>query len=62
MERRRSYRFFSVERLLKIGAPMVILGGIPEINDLPSASWAAVLRRPVAIGETADRVAALTSS
>ena len=50
-----------VERLLRIGVPVVIIAGIPEINDLPEAAWAAVLRRPVSIGEIADRVATLSS-
>ena len=48
-----------VERLLKISAPVVIVGGMPEINDLPEGRWAAVMRRPVSLGEIADRVAAL---
>ena len=48
-----------VERLLQIGVPVVIVAGLPEINDLPQREWAAVLRRPVSIGEIADRVAAL---
>jgi hypothetical protein len=48
-----------VERLLTIGAPVVIVGGVPEINDLPEGEWAAVMRRPVTLGEIADRVAAL---
>lgn len=48
-----------VERLLRIGVPVVIVGGVPEINDLPDAPWAAVLRRPVSLGEIAERVAAV---
>jgi hypothetical protein len=44
-----------VERLLKLGVPIVIVGGVPEINDLPDGEWT-VLRRPVSIGEIADAV------
>lgn len=50
-----------VARLLKIGVPVVVIGGTPEINDLPEGAWAAVLRRPVSLGEIADRVGALFS-
>jgi DNA-binding response OmpR family regulator len=50
-----------VERLLKIGAPVVIVGGTPEIHDLPDLAWAAVMRRPVSLGEIADRVAAIAA-
>ena len=48
-----------VERLLGIGAPVVVVGGTPEINDLPDLAWASVMRRPVSLGEIADRAAAL---
>lgn len=48
-----------VERLLKIGVPVVIVGGVPDINDLPEGGWAAVLRRPVSLGEIADTVAGI---
>jgi len=51
-----------VERLLGIGVPVVLVGGAVELNDLPKREWAAVLRRPVSLGEIADRVTALTSS
>ncbi len=44
-----------VERLLKLSVPVVIVGGVPEINDLPDREWI-VLRRPVSIGEIADAV------
>jgi DNA-binding NtrC family response regulator len=47
-----------VERLLKIGVPVFVVGGVPEINDLPLANWAAVLQRPVSLGEIADSVVA----
>lgn len=46
-----------VERLLELDVPVVIIGGALEMNDLPDRAWAAVLRRPVAIGEIAERVA-----
>ena len=46
-----------VERLPGIGVPVLVVGGTPEINDLPELGWAAVMRRPVSIGEIADRVA-----
>ncbi len=45
-----------VERLLKTGVPVVIVGGVPEINDLPEGGWAAVLHRPVSLGQIADCV------
>ncbi len=50
-----------VERLLDIGVPVVVIGGMPDINDLPDREWAAVMRRPVSLGEIADRVGALTT-
>jgi DNA-binding NtrC family response regulator len=51
-----------VERLLKLNVPIVIVGGVPEINDLPDLPWTAVLRRPLSIGQIADRVAACFST
>lgn len=48
-----------VERLPQIGVPVLVVGGTPEINDLPAAGWAAVMRRPVSIGEIADQVGAV---
>ena len=50
-----------VERLLKLHVPLVIVGGTPEINDLPEGGWAAVMRRPVSLGDIADRLATLVS-
>jgi DNA-binding NtrC family response regulator len=47
-----------IERLRDIGVPVVIIGGAPELNDLPSEGWEAVMRRPVSLGEIADRVVA----
>ena len=47
-----------VERLLAIGVPVLIIAGAPEIDDLPQGAWAAVLRRPVSIGEIADAIGA----
>lgn len=49
-----------VERLLALAVPVVIITGALERNDLPDREWAAVLQRPVAIGEIADRIVALT--
>ena len=48
-----------VERLLGIGVPVVVIAGVPEVSELPEGGWAAVMRRPVSIGEIADRVTAL---
>lgn len=48
-----------VERLLAVGAPVIVAGGAAEINDLPAGTWAAVMRRPVSLGEIADQVSAL---
>lgn len=50
-----------VERLPKLRVPVIVIAGISEINDLPDLGWAAVMRRPVSLGEIADRVAALTA-
>lgn len=50
-----------VERLPMIGVPVLVIGGIPEINELPPSGWTAVMRRPVSIGEIADRVAAVAA-
>ena len=48
-----------VERLPAIGVPVIVIGGTLEVNDLSGRVWAAVMRRPVSLGEIADRVAAL---
>ena len=48
-----------VERLLGIGVPVVLVAGSPEIHDLSDREWAAVLRRPVSIGEIVSVVASL---
>ena len=45
-----------VERLPKIGVPVVIVGGASELNDLPPGDWSAVMQRPVSLGDIADRV------
>lgn len=45
-----------VESLLKIGVPVIVVGGVPEVNDLPAGDWAAVMKRPVSLGEIAERV------
>ena len=47
-----------IEKLPRVGVPVVVIGGVPEVNELPSAAWAVVLRRPVSIGEVAQAVAA----
>jgi len=47
-----------VERLPKIGVPVIVVGGVPEINDLPQSDWATVLHRPVSLGDIADAVVA----
>lgn len=49
-----------VERLLAIGVPVIVIGGLLEINELPDGAWSAVLRRPVSIGEIADAVQSAT--
>ncbi len=48
-----------VARLTKLSVPVVVVAGIPEINDLPDAGWAAVISRPVSLGQIADRVASV---
>jgi len=45
-----------VERLPKIGVPVVIVGGASELNDPPPADWSAIMQRPVSLGDIADRV------
>ena len=47
-----------VEKLAKVGVPVVVIGGLAELNDLPSVAWASVLRRPVSIGEIVETVSA----
>ena len=49
-----------VERLPKIGVPVIVIGAMPELEELPDGPWI-VMRRPVAIGEIADQVHSLTS-
>lgn len=49
-----------VERLLALRVPLLVIGGALEIAELPQdAAWTAILRRPISIGEIADRVTAL---
>jgi DNA-binding NtrC family response regulator len=50
-----------VERLRAIGVPMVIVAGVPEINEIASEGWT-VMRRPVSIGEIADEVSSRSRS
>lgn len=49
-----------VERLLKIGVPVIATGGMPAIGDpaLRALPLYAVLPRPVTLGEIADAVSA----
>jgi DNA-binding NtrC family response regulator len=47
-----------VERLPKLGVPVIVIGGAVELGELPDGQWIA-LRRPVSIGEIADRVTEL---
>ncbi|HXG59611.1 MAG TPA: hypothetical protein VNL91_11360 [Thermoanaerobaculia bacterium] len=49
----------SLDALFAIGVPVIAIAGVPEINDplLGEYPWAALLRRPVSIGEIAARVA-----
>jgi len=42
--------------LFQIGVPVTAIAGIPEPEWIGEFPWAAVLRRPVAIGEIADAV------
>jgi DNA-binding NtrC family response regulator len=52
-----------LERLLKLNVPVILTGGVPEINDaeLRSLPFAAVMRRPVSLGDIADHVASVIS-
>lgn len=49
-----------VERLLDLHVPVLLVGGAADLHDLPDREWAAVLRRPVSIGEIAERVVGVT--
>lgn len=50
-----------VERLPKIGVPVIAIGGVVELNELPEGEWI-VMRRPVSIGEVTEKVAATAST
>lgn len=53
----------TIDRLFALGVPIIAIGGIPEINEpvVQEHPWTALLRRPVSIGEIAQRVAALSA-
>lgn len=51
-----------VAKLVQIGAPVVVVAGAAEINDLPDVEWAAVMRRPVSVGDIATTVGKLTAT
>lgn len=44
-----------VERLPRLGVPVIVIGGAVELGELPEGEWI-VMQRPVSIGEIADRV------
>jgi DNA-binding response OmpR family regulator len=48
----------ALEKLLAAGPPVILLAGMPEADDprVKSRAWAAVLHRPVSIGEIAEAV------
>ena len=46
-----------VERLPKLGVPVIVIGGTVELSELAEGPWI-VMQRPVSIGEVADRVSA----
>ena len=46
-----------VAQLFQIGVPVIGIAGLPEPEWLSDFKWAALLRRPVSIGEIADRIA-----
>jgi len=46
-----------VARLLHAGVPVLVAGGAVELHDLPDGKWAAVMRRPVSLGEIANAIA-----
>jgi hypothetical protein len=43
-------------RLFAVGVPVIGIASIPEPEWLREFKWGALLRRPVSIGEIADRV------
>ena len=42
--------------LFKVGVPVIGIAGTPEPSWIGDFNWAALLRRPVSIGEIADAV------
>ena len=44
--------------LVEAGVPIVVLGGIPELNEpaIEELAWAKVMRRPFTLGAVADEV------
>jgi DNA-binding NtrC family response regulator len=48
--------------LVEAGVPIVVLGGIPELDEpaIQEFAWAAVMRRPFTLGAAADKVEELT--
>jgi DNA-binding NtrC family response regulator len=50
-----------VENLFKVGVPVIGIASIPEPSWASQFPWAALLRRPVSIGEIVDAVKATLS-
>lgn len=46
-----------IGRLPKIGVPVIVVAGTMELDDLPDAPYTEVIRRPVSLGDLADRIA-----
>jgi DNA-binding NtrC family response regulator len=47
-----------VERLTRIGVPVIVTGGASDLEELEASLFTAVLPRPVSLGTIADRVIA----
>jgi DNA-binding NtrC family response regulator len=46
----------AITQLFQIGVPVIGVAGLPEPEWLNAYKWGAVLRRPISIGEIADRI------
>ncbi len=49
-----------VAPLFQVGVPVIGIASLPEPEWLPEFKWGALLRRPISLGEIADRVASFT--
>jgi len=52
-----------IESIRSLGVPIILVGGVPEINDplIRNRAWDIVLKRPVSLGTIADAVEKIVS-